>query len=186
MALREQWYSLEAFHEIVGLPENAEKRLEWEDGVIVDMGPSTRLNTVTAARIGYFLNAHVIPNDLGFVTGADGGFHLQSARRVRRPDVAFVSKRHGIALTGVEFDIAPDLAVELVSPDEDVFKKATEYLHSGTQMVWAVYAEERIVYVMTLNERGAIMSLPFTENDTLDGGTVLPGFLLPVREIFPT
>jgi hypothetical protein len=38
---------------------------------------------------------------------------------------------------------------------------------------------------MTLNGNGAILSLPFTENDTLDGGDVLPGFSLPVREIFP-
>ena len=76
MALREKLYTAEEFFEIANLPENEDKRLELDDGVIVDMGSSSQLNTVTAMRIGTFLNNHVIPNDLGYVTGADGGFKL--------------------------------------------------------------------------------------------------------------
>jgi len=135
-------------------------------------------------RIGHFFNAFVIPRDLGYVTGADGGFKLAS-RRARRPDVAFISKARGVTLEGIEFDVAPDLAVEVVSPDEDVFKKAREYLHAGTRMVWAVYADEQIVYVMTLDDDGGIHSLPFGIDATLDGGDVLPGFKLAVKDIFP-
>jgi Uma2 family endonuclease len=184
MVVRQKLYTAEEFFEIAALPENEDKRLELDDGVIIDMGSSSRINTVTGMRIVHFLNAHVIPNQLGYITGPDGGYKLASGR-ARRPDVGFISKSHGVQLKGVEFNLAPDLAVEIVSPDEDVFKKAREYLSSGTRMVWAVYAEERIVYVMTLNEKGAILSLPFTENDVLDGGDVLPGFTLAVREIFP-
>ncbi len=76
MALREKLYTADEFFEIAGLPENDEKRLELDDGEIIDMGASSRLNTVTASRINYFLNAHVIPRGLGYVTGADGGFKL--------------------------------------------------------------------------------------------------------------
>lgn len=131
------------------------------------------------------MNMHVMAHQLGYVTGADAGFYLSSAKRIRRPDTAFISYARAVTLDGVEFDSAPDLAVEVVSPDEDIFKKVTEYLRSGTRQVWAVYVEDRMVYVMKLNDQGAIISLPLTDADTLDGGDVLPGFALPVREIFP-
>lgn len=184
MALREKLYTADEFFEIASLPENEDKRLELDDGVIVDMASSSQLNTVTAARIVYFLNAYVIPNDLGYVTGADGGFKL-GEKRARIPDVAFVSKARHPKLKGVKFPFAPDLAVEIVSPDEDIFKKAREYLAAGTRMVWAVYTDEQMVYVMRLDADGSIRSIPFGMDDTLDGGEVLPGFTLPVREVFP-
>lgn len=180
---QEKLYTAEEFWEIAELPENENRRLELEDGVIVEMAASSPINTVTAMRIGTFMNNFVIPRDLGYVTGADGSFKL-APKRVRLPDVGFISKERLAALPK-RFDLAPDLAVEVVSPDEDILKKAREYLHAGTRMVWAVYTEDRIVYVMTLGERDAIVSLPYGEGDTLDGGDVLPGFTLPVRDIFP-
>jgi Uma2 family endonuclease len=183
MLVREQLIDAETFFEIASLPENEERRLELEDGIIVDMGSSTRLNTVTGSRINYFLNAWVLPRKLGFVTGADGGFKL-AIGRVRRPDTAFMSLARAVNLQGVEFDGAPDLAVEVVSPDEDIFKKAREYLGGGGRMVWAVYAEEQTVYVMRLDDKGILTSVPYGIDDTLDGGDVLPGFTLAVREIF--
>ena len=185
MAVRERLYTLEEFREIANLPENEEKRLEWEDGVIVDMGSSSRLNTVTGVRIAHFLNSHVLPNKLGFVTGADGGFFLKAVGRVRRPDVAFISSIHQVELVGIEFDIAPDLAVEVASPDEDVFKKVKEYIRSGTRIVWVVYALEKVVDVFTAAQEGEFRVQELTISDTLDGGDVLPDFTLPVRDIFP-
>lgn len=183
MVLQEKLYTAEEFWEIAQLPENEERRLELEDGVIVDMGSSSPLNTVTAMRIGYFFNAFVIPRDLGYVTGADGGFKLAS-KRVRQPDVGFISKQR-VSKLPRRFEIAPDLAVEVVSPDEDIFKKAREYLLAGCQIVWAVYADEAIVHVFQLDDDGSVRSRPFDINATLDGGDVLPGFSLPVRDIFP-
>lgn len=184
MAVSERLISADEFFDLASLPENEDKRLELEDGVVIEMASSTRINTVTGSRINYFISAFVLPNNLGYVTGADGGFRL-SPTRARRPDVGFVSAKHGVELVGVEFDIAPDLAVEVVSEDEDIFRKAREYLRAGTQLVWAVYADEQTVYVMRLDEDGAIISTPFDINATLDGGAVLPGFRLAVRDIFP-
>ena len=184
MALREKLYTADEFFEIASLPENDEKRLELDDGEIIDMGASSRLNTVTASRINYFLSAYVIPKGLGYVTGADGGFKLASGR-VRLPDTAFIAKSHGVDLVGVAFAIAPDLAIEVVSPDEDIFKKAREYLDAGTRIVWAVYAEEKTVYVFQLDADGSVRSKPYDVNATLDGGDVLPDFRLPVSDIFP-
>lgn len=185
MVAREKLYTVEEFWEIASLPENEDRLLEWEDGVIIDMGSSRRINTVTAARIIYFLNAFVLPRNLGLLTGPDAGYELHYVKRVRRPDAAFLSIKYGIELVGVEFNIAPDLAVEVVSPHEDVFKKAREYLQSGTRIVWAVYADEKMVYVFHLDADGSLRSVPFGMEDTLDGGDVLPGFALAVSDVFP-
>jgi Uma2 family endonuclease len=183
MVVREKRYTAEEFFEIAALPENESKRLELDDGVIVEMAESRPINTVSGGRILYFLNAFVIPRDLGYVTGADGGFKLAD-KRVRQPDVGFISKTRMPSLPK-RFGIAPDLAVEIVSEDEDIFKKAREYLHAGTKMVWAVYADEKAVYVFQLDDDGSILSKPHGEGAILDGGDVLSGFTLAVREIFP-
>lgn len=112
----EKLYTVEEFWQISLAPENEERRLEWEDGEIVDVGSSSRLNTVTAIRIATFLNVHVMAGKLGYVTGADAGCYLKSAGRVRRPDTAFISQSRAETLDGIAFDDAPDLAVEVVSP----------------------------------------------------------------------
>jgi Uma2 family endonuclease len=184
MVLQEKLYSAEEFWEFARQPENESRRLELEEGVIVEMASSSPTNTVIAGRVIYFLNAHVIPNNLGYVTVPDGGFRL-AAKRVRQPDAAFIS-RSRLPELPKEFQIAPDLAVEVVSPNEDVLKKVNEYLRAGTRMVWAIYADEKSVYVFTLDEDGSLRGQPHGVDDTLDGGDVLPGFALPVREIFPS
>ena len=184
MVLRENLYTAEEFFEIAQLPENEDKRLELEDGIIVDMGSSSRLNVVVTTRIIHFLSAFVIPNDLGIVTGPDGGYKLQTGR-VRQPDVGFISKARDVELVGINFVDAPDLAVEVVSPDEDVLRKANEYFRAKGRMLWAVYAIEKMVYVLRPEPDGSVRSVPYGIDDTLDGGDVLPGFKLPVRDIFP-
>src|SRR3954462_11143962 len=125
MVLREKLVMAEEFFEIARLPENDEKRLELDDGEIVEMAESSPINTVTAVRISTFINIVVMAHNLGYVTGADGGFKL-AEKRVRQPDVGFISKGRMPKLPR-RFTIAPDLAVEIVSPDEDIFKKALEY-----------------------------------------------------------
>jgi Uma2 family endonuclease len=184
MALRENLYTFEEFWEIAHLPENADRRLELEDGVIVDMGSSSKLNTVVSGRLIHYLNAHVIANDLGIITVPDAGYKLGGST-YRQPEVAFISKQRSNDLKGVYFTVAPDLAIEVVSPDEDVFKKANEYIEAGTRMVWAVYAIEKRVYVFRPNPDGTLNVQPYGIEDTLDGGNVLPNFSLRVRDIFP-
>ena len=183
MVLREKLHTVEEFREIARLPENEAKRLELEDGMIIEMVPSKPTNTVVAGRIIYFLNNHVIPNNLGVITTPDGGFKL-TPNTNRQPDVAYVPMQQ-IETMPDEFDFAPALAVEVVSPNEDVFKKVNEYLDAGTRIVWAVYCEDRKVFVFTRDESGILHSEPKGKNDTLDGGDVLPNFRLAVQDIFP-
>lgn len=183
MLTHEKLYSVEEFWEIARLPENEGRRLELEDGVIVEMASSTPINTIIAGRMIHFLNAFVLPRGLGYVTSPDGGFKLASGKS-RQPDAAFISKKRQPQVPK-EFLLAPDLAVEVVSPDEDIFKKAREYLHAGTQLVWGIYADEKTVYAFHLNTDKSLHVTPFDIESILDGGDILPGFTLPVREIFP-
>jgi Uma2 family endonuclease len=86
------------------------------------------------------------------------------------------------------FNAAPDLAVEVVSPSNsprDLLTKIEHYLEFGTQLVWAVYPDEQIVDVYRLADDGGMHIQKFTVGDRLDGENVLPGFSLPVRNIFP-
>jgi Uma2 family endonuclease len=188
MVLRERLYTAAEFWEIERLPENVDKRLELIDGVIVEMASSTQQNAVIAGRVIYFFNAFVIPRDLGYVSGPDGGYTVNTGNAYQ-PDAAFISKARHAELKGVEFPIAPDLAVEVISPSEssnDVMKKVRRYLQSGTQIVWTIYPEDKTVYVWTPSPDGSPQAQAFEDDDILDGGKVLSGFTLKVSEIFPT
>lgn len=101
-----------------------------------------------------------------------------------QPDIAFTSKARQLPLTtrGAA-PIIPDLCVEIKSPGNkvaDLRTKAAYYLAHGGQLVWLVYPKQRIVEVYA---RDADVSI-LTESEVLTGGAVLPGFELPVREIF--
>jgi Uma2 family endonuclease len=151
------------------------------------MPPSSQKNTVIAMRIGHYMNAYIIPRDLGYVTGPDGGFTLDE-NNARQPDVAFISKERHPILDGVEFPVAPDLAVEVISPSEssnEVLKKVQAYISAGTRLVWTAYADEEMVYVWRPAPDGSLNVQAVGINGTLDGGDVLPGFTLKVRDVFP-
>jgi Uma2 family endonuclease len=186
MAIQEQLYTATEFWEMARLPENNEKRLELINGVIVELAPSSPKNTVIAAKFVYYLNTHVIPNDLGYVTGADGGFTL-GPYQVRLPDAAFISKERVPELTD-SFNVAPDLAVEVVSPNErptQILNKVSLYLRAGTRLVWVAYPDDRVVDVCRLSPDGGVDVQTVTVEGALDGEDVLPGFSLPLKLIFP-
>jgi len=118
MVTREKFITTQEFWEIARLPENENKRLELEDGVIVEMLPSSPINTIVAGRLSTFLNNYIMQHNLGYVTLPDGEFRLATGR-VRQPDTAFIS-RERVPKVPDEFEIAPDLAVEVASPNEDM------------------------------------------------------------------
>lgn len=186
MAIQERLYTAAEFWEIAQLPENDEKHLELVDGVIVELAPSSPKNTVLAAKFVRFLGNFVDERDLGYVTGADGGFTL-GPRQVRLPDAAFISKDRVPELSS-SFDVAPDLAVEVVSPNEratQVLNKVSLYLRAGTRLVWVVYPEDKIVDVCRLSPDGGVDVQTVKADGVLDGEDVLPGFTLPLKLIFP-
>ncbi len=187
MTVQEKFYTIEEFWEIAQKPENENKRLELVKGVIYQIASSNKRKTIIAARLASSLLPFVDEHDLGYVSGADGGFEL-SDDEVRQPDVAFIAKDRAAGLEGTTFPTAPDLAVEVISPSESprkVFDKVRAYLLAGTKLVWTAYPDDEIVDASRMGENGSVIVDTFGIDDTLDGGLVLPGFKLPVRKIFP-
>lgn len=139
-----------------------------------------------AQWIGMLIGAFVRPRRLGKVTGADGTYILiQNPQTIVVPDVAFVRSdrlpergpRRGY------FPMPPDLAVEVISPTDEpaeIAKKQELYRRAAVPLTWCVNSDRRTVAVFRHGEFVAELG----EGDDLDGGDVLPGFRLPVAEIF--
>lgn len=114
----------------------------------------------------------------------------RDATRKREPDVAFVNFNRWAAgrplpATGDVVGVVPNLMVEVASPSneaEALVAKAREYLRAGAEVVWLVYPRLRELHAYAA---GGGPTRVFTAADTLDGGTVLPGFSVPMAALFP-
>jgi Uma2 family endonuclease len=106
---------------------------------------------------------------------------------VRVPDISFVARDHipedGLRL--VFWPFAPDLAIEIVSPNDrpgEVQTKVGEYLAAGSRAVWVMWPERRALTVHW-PDGGSIELGP---DDEIGGGDVLPGFRVKVGALFDT
>lgn len=161
---------------------------EWEliDGVVVPLSPASPISARVGARLLISVGNHVDRHDLGVVYNAEAGYKLFGDREtLRSPDVSFVRKDRAPSgddeLRFARF--APDLAIEVLSPTDSraaALRKGVMYIEAGVRLVWIVDPLRRLVVVLTPDD------LPITlgEGDTLDGGDVVPGFAVPVTEIF--
>jgi Uma2 family endonuclease len=157
---------------------------ELVDGVLVEK-PVGYYESRLAVVLGYFLELFLDKHDLGIVVGADGMVRVEISQ-IRLPDLSFFSWDHfpdRVLPPGAILSMSPDLAVEVLSPSNtraEMRRKRREYFAGGTRLVWEVDPEERTVRVYTTATRSTLLR----EGDTLDGGTVLPGFRLPIRQWF--
>jgi Uma2 family endonuclease len=178
----------ERFAELLEKPEYENMLLELVQGEIVEMSKPTGMHGEVAFLIGLKLGNFVYEHGLGRMTAAETGFILakdaEGKDTVRGLDCAFISiAKAPKPLENRLVDIAPDLAVEVISPGntaEDIDQKIHELLEAGTPLIWIVYPKTLSVAVHTTKG-----SISYSINDTLTGGDVLPGFTLPVRDIFP-
>jgi Uma2 family endonuclease len=164
-----------------------DKRYEIWEGELIEMSPSGRQHSVIAMRIGSRMQLFVEQHDLGDVSGADGGYVIsRDPDTLLVPDIAYVKPGRLSTDEGEGFAlIPPDLAVEVVSPSDrmsEVLEKVNIYLAAGVQMVWVVLPRQRMVSVHRLDQPNVVQQVH--EGDELDGGEILPGFRLPVAEIF--
>jgi Uma2 family endonuclease len=170
--------------DLLRLNARTNRLYELVDGVLVEKVMGTP-ESFLALRIGRFLGDYADEHDLGDVAGADATLRLLPGL-VRLPDVSFVSWDQ---LPGRMYpreqipDLAPDLAVEVISPGNtrgEIKRKLKEYFLADVRLVWVVDPKKRTVQVYTAPDQSIVL----TEDQILDGGEVLPGFKLPLRKMF--
>ncbi len=150
------------------------------------MAPAGNVHGRIAMNIGTPLHQHVGTNGLGVVFVAESGFKISSdPDTVRAPDTAFVRQEHVEAVGDVEgyWPRAPALAVEVVSPDDrfsQVEEKVTDWLAAGTRMVIVADPPGKALTVRR-SEKEALIHF---EGETVEGGEVVPGWTLPVADVF--
>ena len=166
--------------ELLQLPDDG-TRYELVDGELITMSPSSRRHGMIAGRIAGHLSGYVRPRRLGEVLVADAGFVLRRGPdTVRCPDVSFVQQ--GRSIEDAFVSGAPDLAVEVISSSDtytEVDAKVRDYLRAGARMVVVIDPRKQTAAVHTPTTNTLL-----SDDDTLDGGEVVPGWRLPLRELF--
>lgn len=167
------------------IPQN-DAHVELVKGEIVKMPPAGHEHGEVAGTMFAVIHTFVRRNKLGKVYAAETGFILaRNPDTVRALDAAFVSAARAAQQTRRAgfFDGAPDLAVEVVSPEDtigEIDARVIEYLDAGTRLVWIVHPRTRTITIYRSLDDVRVL----TANDTMDGGDVLPGFAVAVKEIF--
>lgn len=175
---------LQTIDDLLALPDDG-KRYELHDGVIVEVGTSSRDHTKVGARIVGLLTIWQIESNAGGeITTADGTFQLDE-HNYRVPDAAYVSAERAKTLPHgtVFYPFVPDLAVEIRSPsqsDDDMDKLAKLYLRKGSRLVWTADFAKRSIKVYRSGQK----PLEVSGNGVLDGYDVLPGLKIRVADIF--
>ena len=166
------------------LPENGMQRALVRGEVYETMPPGGRHGLI-AAILSMLLRLWAKNGPHGCV-GVESGFLLKRAPdTVRGPDVFYI-RADRIPSAGIPegfWMIAPDLAVEVVSPNEtaeDVREKVRDYLAAGTPLVWVIYPRTQEVVAHTLDG----LARTYSRDHTLDAPTILPGFTCDVKALF--
>jgi Uma2 family endonuclease len=170
--------------DVLNLIDHADRICELVDGVLVEktMG---YIESLLAMAIGEFLRRFVRERKSGIVLGPDGTLKILP-RQVRIPDVCYISwdRFPGGKLPQTPIPaVAPELAVEMLSEgntEGEMQRKLRDYFAAGVRLVWYVDPRTRTVAVYTSPEQCTVS----TDGDLLTGGDVLPGFELPLRELF--
>jgi len=160
------------------------KRTELVRGVLVVREPAGYQHGDVAMRLAAAIYTHVEAHGLGRVFAAETGFTLaRNPDTVRAPDVAFISTARlpdppprGFA------ELAPDLAVEVLSPDDRpgaVLAKVADWLNAGARLVWVVDPLRVIARVYRADGSESMLD----ETDALQGEDVLPGFAYQLSAI---
>jgi Uma2 family endonuclease len=180
MAITEHLISAD---ELFQMPHSG--RCELVRGEIITMTPAGSLHGKISACLGAILFKFVEGKKLGVIFGAETGFIIRrDPDSVLAPDVAFVRlERLTAELPQGYFDGPPDLAVEVLSPNDrasEVQRTIRDWLQSGCCAVWIVDPETKTVTIYKSNQEIAVLN----PADTLADEQLLPGFTAVVGEIF--
>lgn len=164
--------------------EARENRLcELVDGTLVEKAVGFE-EARLATELSYLIMSYVERNDAGICVGADGMMRIAPGL-VRIPDVSFIawdrlpnreSPQQPIP------ELAPDLAVEVLSEGNtkaEMARKVREYFEAGVILVWLIDPKKRIARVFSAVEKSSVVRA----DQVLDGGNVLPGFVLRLSDL---
>jgi Uma2 family endonuclease len=171
--------------ELLRMPDNGLRR-ELIHGEVKTMAPAGHQHGRIAQRIALSLGQHVAVHKLGEVYAAETGFKLASTPdHVRAPDAAFVRRERVVAVGELEgfWPGAPDLAVEVISPSDsfaDVEEKVFDWLDAGSRAVVVVNPKKRSVTLYRSVSDVRVLG----EKESLSVEDVVPGWSLPVRDLF--
>ena len=123
MVMERLYISAERFFEIAGSPEYEDRSIELVEGEIIEMSKAGGLHGQITMLLSLKIGNHVVPKGLGIVTSAETGFilerNIEGRDTVRALDIAFLSSARVPAVLPEHLvDVAPDLAVEVISPSK--------------------------------------------------------------------
>jgi len=169
--------------ELMALPKDGCKR-ELIGGEIIMSPAGYRHERIVAVLLSAMLT-HAVKHRLGVVCGSGLGCWMASGNLLS-PDVSFIAKSR-LAVTASEREKylrgAPDLVVEVLSPWDRSGRlqdKLADYFSSGARLVWVIDPGEKSAVVYRTPEADRLVRV----TDALDGEDVLPGFRLPLAELF--
>ena len=170
--------------DVIDIEAHENRLFELVEGVLVEKAMGSRESVLAGAIIEY-LRQYAKPQRLGIVMAPDGMMEILGGM-VRMPDVAYISRARlpgGKVPKDAVPRLAPDLAVEIISRGNtkaEMTRKRSEYFKAGVRIVWEVDQRSRTVTVYTSPNRHKVLN----EDQVLDGGTVLPGFSLKLKDLF--
>ena len=157
------------------------ERYEYAKGELIPMPPTSVEHGYISANLSSLLHLYVREKQLGRVIISDTGFRV--GEQVLIPDIAFLANARIPDNLSKASPIPPDLAVEVVSPTDVLYRveeKAFTYLEAGTQLVWVLKPRSKTVTIYRSETDITLL----TRNDTLTGENVIEGFSCQVAELF--
>ncbi len=157
---------------------------ELNAGELITLPPPKSLHSRIVAAVVFKIQAHLDPVGASQALPEAGYILSRDPLTIRQLDVSVIS-RERIRATDPDsyFEGAPELAVEVVSPwdsAEDLDIKTKQYLQSGAHQVWILYPRTQTVHIFS---RG-VATFILDQDQTLEGGNLLPGFTVPVASLF--
>jgi len=182
MAVEKKRYTVDEYEHFIALPENRNRRFELFNAKIIERRPTQEHGFIAGTicgEIGIWLKL----NPLGHVLTPTTYQMPDDEHNAPIPDVSFIVGLDTPMIRKGNMPRMPDLAVEVKSPTNTYLEqreKAAYYIANGCRLVWLVFPAKRLIEVYRPNMDVDIL----TDEDTLDGYDVLPGFRLAVRDVF--
>jgi Uma2 family endonuclease len=154
------------------------------DGTLVEKTMTT-YESMLAFELAYFIRGYLATHKLGVLAGGDGLLKILPGQ-IRAPDVSFIRWEQLPARGAPKppiYPAVPDLAVEVLSKGntaEEMERKLREYFQAGVRLVWTIEPKTRTARAYTAPGEGTEIG----PDGSLLGGEVLPGFVLPLAQLF--